>query len=137
MNAIAAVALALIVIAVLLLATAIRVLREYERGVVFRLGRLLPGAKGPGLILLIPFGIDKMVKVDLRTVTLAIPPQEIITKDNVPVRVTAVAYFRVVDPQAAQTQVENEYMNARDTKKALDSEHAKYTALLGELGLAK
>ena len=98
--------LALVVFGVWLMMS-IKVLYEFERGVVFRLGRLLPGAKGPGLILLIPFGIDKMVKVDLRTVTLAIPPQEIITKDNVPVRVTAVAYFRVVDPQAAQTQVEN------------------------------
>ena len=96
----------LVVLAVLLLASAVRVLREYERGVVFRLGRLLPGPKGPGLILLIP-GIDKMVKTELRTITLAIPPQEVITKDNVPVRVTAVTYFRVVDPQSAVTQIEN------------------------------
>jgi regulator of protease activity HflC (stomatin/prohibitin superfamily) len=96
----------IVVVAVLLLASAVRVLREYERGVVFRLGRLLPGPKGPGLILLIP-GIDKMVKTELRTITLAIPPQEVITKDNVPVRVTAVTYFRVVDPQSAVTQIEN------------------------------
>jgi regulator of protease activity HflC (stomatin/prohibitin superfamily) len=96
-----------VIVAVVLLATAVRVLREYERGVVFRLGRLLPGPKGPGLILLIPFGIDKMVKAELRTITLAIPPQEVITKDNVPVRVTAVTYFRVTDPQAAVTQIEN------------------------------
>ena len=96
-----------VIVAVLLLATAVRVLREYERGVVFRLGRLHPGPKGPGLILLIPYGIDKMVKTELRTITLAIPPQEVITKDNVPVRVTAVTYFRVVDPQAAVTQIEN------------------------------
>ena len=106
MNALLAVAVALIIIVVLVIATAIRVLREYERGVIFRLGRLLSGPKGPGLILLVPL-IDRMVKTDLRTVTLAIPPQEVITKDNVPVRVTAVTYFRVVDPQAAVTQIEN------------------------------
>src|SRR3954451_5858234 len=106
MNALLAVVAALVILAVLVIATAIRVLREYERGVIFRLGRLLSGPKGPGLILLVPF-IDRMVKVDLRTVTLAIPPQEGITKDNVPVRVTAVTYFRVVDPQAAVTQIEN------------------------------
>ncbi len=106
MTALLAVAAALVIIAVVILATAIRVLREYERGVIFRLGRLLSGPKGPGLILLVPL-VDRMVKVDLRTVTLAIPPQEVITKDNVPVRVTAVTYFRVVDPQAAVTQIEN------------------------------
>jgi regulator of protease activity HflC (stomatin/prohibitin superfamily) len=111
MNIALGVVAVLVIVAVLLLATAVRVLREYERGVVFRLGRLLPGPKGPGLILLIPFGIDKMVKTELRTITLAIPPQEVISKDNVPVRVTAVTYFRVVDPQAAVTQIEN-YMVA-------------------------
>ena len=107
MNIALGIVAVLIIVAVLLLSTAVRVLREYERGVVFRLGRLLPGPKGPGLILLIPFGIDKMVKTELRTITLAIPPQEVISKDNVPVRVTAVTYFRVVDPQAAVTQIEN------------------------------
>jgi regulator of protease activity HflC (stomatin/prohibitin superfamily) len=107
MNIALGIVAVLIVVSVLLLSTAVRVLREYERGVVFRLGRLLPGPKGPGLILLIPFGIDKMVKTELRTITLAIPPQEVISKDNVPVRVTAVTYFRVVDPQAAVTQIEN------------------------------
>ena len=106
MNALLAVAAALVILAVLIIGTAIRVLREYERGVIFRLGRLLSGPKGPGLILLVPL-IDRMVKTDLRTVTLAIPPQEVITKDNVPVRVTAVTYFRVTDPQAAVTQIEN------------------------------
>ena len=106
MNALLVVAAALIVIAVLIVGSAVRVLREYERGVIFRLGRLLTGPKGPGLILLVPL-IDRMVKIDLRTVTLAIPPQEVITKDNVPVRVTAVTYFRVVDPQSAVTQIEN------------------------------
>jgi regulator of protease activity HflC (stomatin/prohibitin superfamily) len=104
-----ALALAIIGIAVvilfILLASAIRVLREYERGVIFRLGRLI-AQKGPGLILLIPI-IDRMVRVDLRTVTLNVPPQELITKDNVTVRVNAVAYFRVIDPNRAITEVEN------------------------------
>jgi regulator of protease activity HflC (stomatin/prohibitin superfamily) len=103
---------AIIIIAVLLflivlfLFSAIKVAREYERGIVFRLGRLLPSPKGPGLFLLIPV-VDRMVKVDLRTITLTIPPQEVITKDNVPVRVNAVAYFRIVDPKAAIVQIEN------------------------------
>src|SRR5215208_1292289 len=82
----------------LFLFAAIKVAREYERGIIFRLGRLLPEPKGPGLFVLIPV-IDKMVKVDLRTVTLQIPPQEVITRDNVPVRVNAVAYFRIVEPK--------------------------------------
>jgi regulator of protease activity HflC (stomatin/prohibitin superfamily) len=100
---IAAVVLFLIV---LFLFAAIKVAREYERGIVFRLGRLLPNPKGPGLFLLIPV-VDRMVKVDLRTITLTIPPQEVITKDNVPVRVNAVAYFRIIDPKAAIVQIEN------------------------------
>jgi len=87
------------------LGSAIRVLREYERGVIFRLGRLV-AQKGPGLILLIPI-IDRMVRVELRTVTLNIPPQEVITRDNVPARVNAVCYFRVVDPNRAIVEVEN------------------------------
>src|SRR5215467_2844670 len=91
---------------VLFLIAAIKVAREYERGIVFRLGRLLPEPKGPGLFLLIPI-VDRMVKVDLRTITLNIPPQEVITKDNVPVRVNAVAYFRIVAPKDAIVQVEN------------------------------
>src|SRR5213594_1285717 len=91
---------------VIFLISAIKVAREYERGIIFRLGRLLPQPKGPGLFLLIPI-VDRMVKVDLRTITLNIPPQEVITKDNVPVRVNAVAYFRIVLPQDAIVQVEN------------------------------
>src|SRR6266487_46103 len=91
---------------VLFLIGAIKVIREYERAVVFRLGRLFPHPKGPGLIVLIPI-VDRMVKVDLRTITLTIPPQEVITRDNVPARVNAVAYFRIVDPKAAIVQVEN------------------------------
>ena len=91
---------------VLFLISAIKVAREYERGVIFRLGRLLDPPKGPGLFLLIPV-VDRMVKVDLRTITLNIPPQEVITKDNVPARVNAVAYFRILEPKAAIVQVEN------------------------------
>src|SRR3954447_20099577 len=95
-----------VILVVLFLFQAIKVAREYERGIVFRLRRLMPQPKGPGLFLLIPV-VDRMVKVYLRTVTLTIPPQEVITKDNVPVRVNAVAYFRIVEPKAAIVQVEN------------------------------
>src|ERR687884_356145 len=97
---------ALVLLLVLLLISALKVAREYERAIVFRLGRLFPEPKGPGLFILIPI-IDRMVKVDLRTITLQIPPQEVITKDNVPVRVNAVAYFRIVEPKAAIVQIEN------------------------------
>src|SRR5207253_5021246 len=83
----------------------IRVLREYERAVVFRLGRVLE-QKGPGVVLLIP-AVDRMVRVSLRTVTLRIPPQEVITRDNVPVRVAAVAYFRIIDPRRSVIEVED------------------------------
>ena len=96
----------LLFLVVLFLVSAIKVAREYERGIIFRLGRLLAEPKGPGLFLLIPI-VDRMVKVDLRTITLNIPPQEVITKDNVPVRVNAVAYFRIVEPKNAIVQVEN------------------------------
>ena len=98
--------IAVAVILLLFLFAAIKVAREYERGIVFRLGRLLPEPKGPGLFLLIPV-VDRMVKVDLRTITLNIPPQEVITKDNVPAKVNAVAYFRIVEPKAAIVQIEN------------------------------
>ncbi|MDX6533100.1 MAG: hypothetical protein QOJ13_2607 [Gaiellales bacterium] len=94
----------ILVFVIVILANSVRVLREYERGVVFRLGRLLGDPKGPGLFLLIPI-VDKMVKTDLRVVTLVIPPQEVITRDNVPVRVNAVAYFQVVDPTASVVKV--------------------------------
>ena len=107
----AIIVLVVVFLLVLLFAiSALKVAREYERGIVFRLGRLFPNPKGPGLFLLIPI-VDRMVRVDLRTITLQIPPQEVITKDNVPVRVNAVAYFRIVDPRAAIVQVEN-YMVA-------------------------
>src|SRR6476469_9571870 len=106
MTAAIVVFLVLLFLLVLFLISAIKVAREYERGIIFRLGRLLPEPKGPGLFLLIPV-VDRMVKVDLRTITLNIPPQEVITKDNVPVRVNAVAYFRIVEPKNAIVQVEN------------------------------
>jgi len=92
----------------ILLASAIRIVKEYERGVIFRLGRLV-GAKGPGLFFIIPV-LDKMVKVDLRTITHDVPVQEIITLDNVPVSVNAVVYFRVLDPEKAIVDVENFYV---------------------------
>ncbi len=90
---------------VLLLASAIRVLKEYERGVIFRLGRLV-GGKGPGIIILIPL-IDRMVKISLRTVVMDVPPQDVITKDNVSVQVNAVLYFRVLNPEKSVVEVEN------------------------------
>ena len=95
----------IIVLVVMFLASAIRVLNEYERAVVFRLGRIRD-VKGPGLIIIIP-GIDKVVKVDMRTITMDVPPQDVITKDNVSIKVNAVVYFRVVDANAAVIDVEN------------------------------
>jgi len=95
----------IIFLGILLLSSAIKILREYERGVVFRLGRLI-GAKGPGIILLIPI-IDKMLRVDLRTITFDVPPQDVITLDNVSVKVNAVVYFRVMDPNKAIVAVAN------------------------------
>ncbi len=95
----------ILLLVILFLASSIRVLNEYQRGVIFRLGRVI-AAKGPGLIILLPV-IDKMVKVDLRTVTLDVPPQDIITKDNVSVKVSAVVYFRVMEPVKAVIEVEN------------------------------
>jgi regulator of protease activity HflC (stomatin/prohibitin superfamily) len=100
--------IAIVIFIVLILSSAIRILREYERGVVFRLGRLIggDGTKGPGLIFLIPV-IDRMVTVSLRTIVLDVPPQDIITSDNVSIKVNAVVYFRVVEPQKAIVHVEN------------------------------
>jgi regulator of protease activity HflC (stomatin/prohibitin superfamily) len=94
-----------VVFVIIVLAASIKILREYERGVIFRFGRLR-GAKGPGIFLIIPF-VDKMIKVDLRTITLDVPSQDIITKDNVPVEVNAVAYFRVMDPEKAIVKIAN------------------------------
>jgi regulator of protease activity HflC (stomatin/prohibitin superfamily) len=95
----------LIVFLVIIAAAAIKILREYERGVIFRLGRLI-GAKGPGLIFIIP-GVDKLLRISLRTVALEIPPQDVITRDNVSLKVNAVVYFRVLDPNKAVVEVEN------------------------------
>src|SRR5580704_4886920 len=86
----------------------VKVLNEYERGVIFRLGRII-GAKGPGLIILIPI-VDRMIRVDLRTITLDVPPQDVITRDNVTIKVNAVVYFKVVDPNRAVVEVENYLM---------------------------
>src|ERR671910_1659560 len=98
--------LILAIILVLYLISSIKILNEYERGVVFRLGKLLPHPKGPGLVLVFT-PIDRMVRVSLRTVVLDVPPQDIITRDNVSVKVNAVVYFRVVDPRRAVVEVEN------------------------------
>src|ERR687884_1128298 len=98
--------LAVVLFLVFLLASAVRIVNEYERGVIFRLGRVQGRAKGPGLFLLIPI-VDRMVKVELRTVSMAVTPQEVITRDNVPARVDAILYFRVVDPNKSVIEVEN------------------------------
>src|SRR5512135_1284006 len=95
----------LIVFLLIVAASAIKILREYERGVIFRLGRLI-GAKGPGIIFIIP-GVDKLLRISLRTVTLEIPPQDVITRDNISIKVNAVVYFRVLDPNKAIVEVEN------------------------------
>ena len=104
--ALVVVAFAVLLFVIFLLASAVRIVNEYERGVIFRLGRVQGRAKGPGLFFLIPI-VDRMVKVQLRTVSMAVPPQEVITRDNVPARVDAVVYFRVVDPNKSVIEVEN------------------------------
>lgn len=95
----------LIIFVIILAASAIKILKEYERGVIFRLGRLI-GAKGPGIIFIIP-GVDKLMRISLRTVTMDIPPQDVITRDNISIKVNAVVYFRVMDPNKAVVEVEN------------------------------
>jgi regulator of protease activity HflC (stomatin/prohibitin superfamily) len=95
----------LIVFLIIIVAASIKILREYERGVIFRLGRLI-GAKGPGIIFIIP-GVDKLLRISLRTVALEIPPQEVITRDNISIKVNAVVYFRVIDPNKAVVEIEN------------------------------
>jgi regulator of protease activity HflC (stomatin/prohibitin superfamily) len=100
------VAFAVVLFVVFLVASAVRIVNEYERGVIFRLGRVQGRAKGPGLFFLVPI-IDRMIKVDLRTVTMDVPPQDVITRDNVPARVNAVVYFRVMDPNKSVVEVEN------------------------------
>jgi regulator of protease activity HflC (stomatin/prohibitin superfamily) len=109
MTAVLTVFVVLLVLAVAVAAASVRVLREYERAVVFRLGRLI-GQKGPGVVLLVP-GVDRMMRVSLRTITHTVPPQDVITRDNVPARVDAVAYFRVVDPDASVVDIED-YLRA-------------------------
>ena len=105
MQQIPVITIVVVIFAIIILSNAIKVLREYERGVVFRLGRLI-NAKGPGIIFLIPI-VDRIVRVSLRTVVLDVPPQDVITQDNVSIKVNAVVYFRVIDPQKAIVQVEN------------------------------
>ena len=105
MNVVSVFFVIAVIFGVIILVNAIRVLREYERGVIFRLGRLV-GGKGPGIIFLIPL-VDRMVKVSLRTVVLDVPPQDVITKDNVSIKVNAVVYFRVIQPEKAIVEVEN------------------------------
>jgi regulator of protease activity HflC (stomatin/prohibitin superfamily) len=100
------VAFVVLLVVIFLLASAVRIVNEYERGVIFRLGRVQGTAKGPGLFFLIPI-VDRMVKIDLRTVTMDVPPQDLITRDNVPAKVNAVVYFRVMDPNKAVIEVEN------------------------------
>jgi len=95
----------LILFLIIIAASAIKILREYERGVIFRLGRLI-GAKGPGIIFIIP-GVDRLLRISLRTVALEIPPQDVITRDNVSIKVNAVVYFRVIDPNKAVVEIEN------------------------------
>ncbi len=98
-----------VIIVLILIISAVKILREYERGVIFRFGRLR-GARGPGIFIIIPF-VDKMIKVDLRTVTMDVPPQDVITRDNVPVKVNAVVYFRVMNPEKSVVKIEK-YMVA-------------------------
>jgi len=105
MEQVPVITIVIVVFALIILSNAVKILREYERGVIFRLGRLIK-VKGPGLILLIPI-VDKMIRVSLRTIVLDVPPQDVITQDNVSIKVNAVVYFRVIEPQKAIVQVEN------------------------------
>ena len=124
-NYLAPVLVAVILVAISLLGATVKIAREYERGVIFRLGRLI-GAKGPGVIILIPV-VDRMIKIDLRVVTLDIPRQEMMTRDNVPVTVDAVVYFRIVNPEAAIVKVENfsraTYLLAQTTLRSTLGQH--------------
>jgi len=125
MQAFGVVFFILVLFVIIIVSNAIRILREYERGIVFRLGRLI-GVKGPGIIFLIPL-VDKMVKVSLRTVVLDVPPQDVITKDNVTIKVNAVLYFRVVSPEGAIISVEDYYYAtsqiAQTTLRSIIGEH--------------
>ena len=122
-----------IILFFILLASAIRILREYERGVIFRLGRLI-GAKGPGIFFLIPF-VDRMVKVSLRTVVMDVPPQDVITRDNVSVQVNAVIYFRVLNPEKSVVEVENFlFATSQLSQTTLRRPAANHRYALGSLG---
>jgi regulator of protease activity HflC (stomatin/prohibitin superfamily) len=121
----------IVLLAVIVAFSSLRIANEYERGVVFRLGRLIP-LKGPGLFLIMPFGIDRLVKMDLRVITLEVPPQEIITNDNVTAKVNAVIYFQVVDARRAVTQVLN-YINATSQIAQTTLRAAQGQATLDEL----
>ncbi len=123
-------AAALVFLFLIFIAWAIKIVREYERGVIFRLGRLV-GARGPGLFFVIPF-FEKMVKIDLRTMVLDVPTQEVITRDNVPVKVDAVIYMRVMDPENAVTQVEN-YIAATSLYSQTSLRNVIGTAFLDQL----
>src|SRR5436309_1922004 len=123
-------AVPIIILIIIILPQAIRILREYERGVIFRLGKLL-GAKGPGLIFLIPI-VDRMVRMDLRVVTISVERQEVMTRDNVPVTVDAVVYFRVIDPQAAAMMSKEPIalqLRFLQTMREISSEHNTTTFL--------
>src|SRR5438067_1171149 len=123
-------AVPIIILIIIILPQAIRILREYERGVIFRLGKLL-GAKGPGLIFLIPI-VDRMVRMDLRVVTISVEKQEVMTRDNVPVTVDAVVYFRVVDSQAAAMMSKDPMalqLRFLQTMREISSEHNTTTFL--------
>src|SRR6266536_4747125 len=119
---------AIVALVVLILAAAtVRIAKEYERGVVFRLGRLIE-LRGPGLFLILPFGVDRLTKVDLRVITLVVPPQEVITNDNVTVKVSAVIFFQVVDARSAVTRVfdfrEATFQIAQTTLRAVLGQHS-------------
>jgi regulator of protease activity HflC (stomatin/prohibitin superfamily) len=122
------IAIAVILLIILVVAVnSIRIAREYERGVVFRLGRLI-NLKGPGLFLILPFGVDRLIKIDLRVITLVVPPQEVITNDNVTVKVSAVIFFQVVDARSAVTRVfsfrEATFQIAQTTLRAVLGQHS-------------
>jgi regulator of protease activity HflC (stomatin/prohibitin superfamily) len=120
----------LIIFIIILASASIKILKEYERGVIFRLGRLI-GAKGPGIIFIIP-GVDKLLRISLRTVALEIPPQDVITRDNVSVKLNAVVYFRVVDPNKAVVEIEN-YLYGTSQLDELLSERDKINLQLQDI----
>src|SRR5215207_649170 len=128
--------IALVIVAIFVIsviASAIKIVKEYERGVIFRLGRVRGGPKGPGLFILVPF-VDKMVKIDLRIVTMDVPPQDIITRDNVPARVNAVVYFRVIDPNRSVLDVEIPQQMQRAMARQAESERERRAKIIAAEG---